>query len=88
MSLRRRLLTLTLAASIACLTGCAKSGKITGLHECPAPPAVEIPARPSGHIGSLEMADWLREAVNRLTMQVDLLNDTVRCYEEQVRKEH
>lgn len=87
MSSRQNLRMLMLGASIVFLTGCAKSVETSRIYECPAPPAVEIPERPSGHIGSVAVVDWMREAVNRLTLQVGLLTDTVRCYEEQVRQE-
>lgn len=86
MFFRQNLQLITVAASIVCLTGCAKSVDIPTLYECPAPPAVELPSRPNGHMGSLPVVDWTREVINRLTLQVDLLNDTVDCYRRQVRQ--
>lgn len=47
-------------------------------------PAKFVPTeRPVGHLGEKDVADWLRDTIDRMITHINLLEITVDCYEKQ-----
>lgn len=86
----KTLLVLILMVSTPSLWGCsnARPVPIYGAYVmCSRPDPVHINPRPDGHIGSRDVADWLLDTISKMAVHIQLLGDTIECYELQAVEE-